>query len=79
MKDLKGREYARVGAVQAGDKVQADGDFRCIPANRILTVSGDKNGLYIPCRDGRHYLDGQIERRGNGSAFYMGLYPQPQA
>ncbi len=75
MKDLKGRKYATVAATRAGDNLQADGDFTCISADAILTVAEDELGLYVPCSDGRHHLDGQIVR--NGTPHYMGLYPHP--
>lgn len=70
MKDIKGRAYAAVAGVKAGDRLQADGDFTCIKANAVLTVKQDDDGLYVPCKDGGHHLDGQIN-----DGHYVGFHP----
>lgn len=73
MKDLHGRAYATVASTKAGDTVQADGDFTCIDANAVLTVGECADGLYVPCSDGKHLLDGQISNEG--VPHYIGLHP----
>jgi len=74
MKDLSGRPYATVASTKAGDVLEADGDFTCMREGAKLTVTDSEDGLMVPCRDGGHCLDGQIQSE-DGTDFYMGLYP----
>ena len=54
--------------VHPGTMLIADGGFTCIKEGDVLTVEADRNGMYVPCRDGKHYLDGQVDR-----GHYVGL------
>ena len=75
-RDTNGKAYATVDAVKAGDVLIADGGFTCIDKDAELTVESDPaHGLYVPCRDGKHFIDGQIEHK-DGVDFYIGLYPK---
>jgi hypothetical protein len=61
MRDLMGREYAKLSQLHAGDKVRVDRSFTCIQAGTIVEVrEGSGGDLYVPCNDGEHYLDGQL-------------------
>jgi hypothetical protein len=71
-RDANGREWASADKLKAGDTVECDGDFTCIPAGATRVVCEDHNGLYIACADGKHYLDGQLDF--GGGPFYVGLY-----
>jgi hypothetical protein len=47
-----------------------DGGFPCLDDGAKLIVEGGAGGLFVPCRDGKHYLDGQADESGN----YVGLF-----
>lgn len=48
--DTFGRAYAYYPSLKAGDKVQVDGGFTCIPAGAVREVFSDDDGdLYIKC------------------------------
>jgi hypothetical protein len=73
MHDLMGREYARMSQLHAGDKVQVDADLTCIQAGSIAEVrEGWEGCFYVTCREGRHYLAGQL-MSDDGSL--VGIYP----
>lgn len=56
----------RLSELAAGQDVLVDADFTCIKPWSRLTVSADETGaLFIRCREGRHYLDGQIGDDGD--------------
>ena len=75
--DVEGKEYARVDAVVEGNILIADGDFTCIHKGEKLVVGKSRDGsLSIPCHDGEHGLDGQINDAGT---HYVGLYAAPSA
>lgn len=69
--DANGRLYAREGELKVDDKVQVDGDFTCVPVDLVRHVFEDPGGLFILCRHGQHYLDGQLNEEGA----YVGIYP----
>lgn len=50
--------------VKAGDRLIADGGFDCLTKGEECDVRSDKDGLYVACRQGQHYLDGQIGEGG---------------
>lgn len=74
MKDKQGREYATIKDTKVGDLLEADGDFTCIIPHAIVEVAADEEGLWVPCKEGRHHLHGQIEDN-----YYIGLYPVGQS
>lgn len=54
--------FAHKSEVTAGTTLTADGGFTCIKPNAELAVHADDTGeLFVPCRAGRHYLDGQLD------------------
>jgi hypothetical protein len=71
--DKIGRRYAKVADVDIGSKLVVDDGFACIKPRTVRHVWGNRTGLFVKCRCGRHYLDGQIEPHANG-AFYVGMY-----
>ena len=62
-------KWATKKDTKVDDILITDGGFTCLPKNAHLTVKEDKDGLYILCRAGKHYLDGQLDDKGN----YVGL------
>lgn len=70
--DLQGREYARIADVKTGDMLEDDGGFGCLDGVSKHVVQADMNGqLFIPCDEGQHYLDGQVDDGDH----CVGLYP----
>lgn len=49
----------KLSDVKVGDKLRADAGFTCLRDGEIVTVQEDAGGKYVPCADGKHYLDGQ--------------------
>lgn len=75
MKDINGREYAKVSDVKVGHVVEVDGDFTCLAEGTLCTVYADAKGdKFINCVHGPHYLAGQYEHDDAGD-YYVGLYP----
>lgn len=54
----------KLADVKVGDKLIADDGFTCIPVGAVKTVQLGPEGLYIPCSQGEHYLDGQCCEHG---------------
>jgi len=51
--------------VQEGDDLVADAGFNCTAEGDHKTVHANGDGeLYIPCADGKHFLDGQADESG---------------
>ena len=48
----------KLSEVKVGDILVADDGFTCLSANEHCEVK-EADGLYIYCKQGRHYLDGQ--------------------
>jgi hypothetical protein len=49
----------KLSDLKPGDTVIADAGFTCMAAGPKIVESDDGRGLYVRCRRGRHYLDGQ--------------------
>ena len=62
---------APIAKVTTGSRLQCDAGFTCLLPRQVLMVQRNRLGLYIPCREGHHYLDGQIG--GRDDARYVGL------
>jgi hypothetical protein len=44
----------------------ADGDFTCMEdATHVVVHRDEKGELWVPCTDGRHYLEGQRGENGH--------------
>lgn len=73
--DLQGRAYKLMAETKAGDIVSVDADFECIKSWDTRAVYADDEGkLWIPCKSGKHYLDGQEDQR-DGTDALIGIYP----
>lgn len=77
--DTKGRTWAHSTTCKAGDVLVCDGGFTCLREGAEVEVHSDPerdgvNALYVPCDDGAHYLDGQLDFDGCGA--FVGLYPR---
>ncbi len=66
------KDFVKITKVRAGVRLRCDGGFTCINEHDVVTVREDPEGqLYVECRNGVHYLDGQASPDGT----YVGLYP----
>lgn len=72
MPDTNGKPWALVAETRKGSVIRPDADFDCLSTAAALTVEEDEDGLYVPCTQGRHGLDGQISDDGTE---YVGFYP----
>lgn len=52
-------DFPKLSEIKSGDWLKADGGFTCLKDGQVVSVHVDEAGLFVPCRDGRHYLDGQ--------------------
>lgn len=69
-----GREWAKLSALKAGDKVVTDDGFTCGINNQTLDVRFDaQHGPWVPCRSGKHFLDGQLSDIDNDHL--VGIWP----
>jgi len=68
----KGRAYAPSSQISVGTVLEADGGFTCLTKGQRVTVAAnDTNELYVPCDEGEHYLDGQLDDAGYLIGFYL--------
>lgn len=75
MKDAKGREYAKLSELEDGHLVEVDDGFTCIDPGdkRIVKFDSGKQVLaYIQCKDGKHFLTGQLDDSDQDSL--VGVY-----
>lgn len=72
--DVHGHEYAKLSQLKAGDFVVVDDGFDCMSAWQAFGVLEDEGGLYLPCADGGHYLDGQLDTDNDT---LVGIYRRP--
>lgn len=55
----------KLSDLKEGDVLRCDAGFTCIEKNSLAVVNKDDKGkLWIACRSGRHYLDGQEDKNG---------------
>jgi hypothetical protein len=58
-------------------KLEADGDFTCIPKGAVLEIYTEDDGdLCVRCDVGCHALEGQLSDEDHDSL--IGLYPVPE-
>ena len=60
--------FAKVSEVKEGDSLIADNGFTCIHGEAVVQVFKDRDGLFVVCDEGKHYLDGQIKED-----YYLGF------
>lgn len=54
-----------ISELKPGDVLIADADFDCMESGGSYLVKTDEQAdLYVQCRCGRHYLDGQTDDDG---------------
>lgn len=73
LKDTKGRPYAQLSTLRAGNTIQVDAGFTCLrphSVRRVLREGKGKQGLYIKCKSGKHFLCGQADDGEN----LIGIY-----
>ena len=68
-------EPATIENVRPGDILIADGGFTCIQPGARLTVQRCDRllELYVPCADGKHFIDGQLDEDGRFVGFQKDL------
>lgn len=69
-----GREWVRLSALKEGDLIVADGGFDCMAAGSHYVKQRDGR-LYVTCRSGMHFLDGQADDGDH----LVGFLPPPSA
>jgi len=74
MPDAQGKPWAQVKDTKAGSILIPDDGFDCLEEAIAVIVKEDRNGLYVPCSEGRHGLDGQLSDDGTE---YVGLWKSP--
>ena len=47
--------------LKPGDRLTNVANWECVPVKATRVVFACDKGLYVKCREGRHYLDGQTE------------------
>ncbi len=77
--DIQGRAWAHQDTCKAGDVLTCDGGFTCMAEGQEVEVHADPDhegieSLFVPCKDGAHYLVGQLDFDGCGAL--VGLYPK---
>lgn len=76
--DNCGRAWAVLSEVKEGDILECDGGFGCLPYRARLQVRRDPtreaDALYVDCKGGHHYLDGQLGY-GRDRKALIGFYP----
>lgn len=64
-----------VKKVKPGTRLITDGGFTCLGDHVTRVVKKDRRGeLYISCGQGRHGLDGQLDKTGKN---YVGFWCAP--
>jgi hypothetical protein len=63
--------WAMRGEVREGDTLIADDGFTCIDAGARLLVERPlyRTDLFVACRCGRHFIDGQLNEAGEYVGF----------
>lgn len=64
--DKAGTPWAKLSDVKEGDVLITDGGFTCMGGGERKVVRRDQSRpdgmqLYLDCREGGHYLDGQAD------------------
>lgn len=60
------RTATKLSELKPGDVLIADGGFTCLLNGEACPVKAASSGnLYIPCADGQHFLDGQLDHDGD--------------
>lgn len=66
------KNFAKISEVKVGSLLQCNDGFTCLPKNAQRYVHEDDGELYIVCKCGKHFLDGQISF--DDKEEYVGLY-----
>lgn len=68
--DKQSRPWAKLSELKAGDKIEADAGFICIPAKAVLEIKAAP-ALYVECSGcSRHYIDAQADDGEHLVGFY---------
>jgi hypothetical protein len=66
MSDDIHKPTTRLSQLKPGARVRPGNEFwGCLPRAAARTVRCDDAGLYVRCREGHHYLDGQVDDDGD--------------
>ena len=50
----------KVADLKPGDRLTDFEFWGCVPQGAVRIIQSSESGLYVKCREGRHYLSGQI-------------------
>ena len=70
MKDLHGRDYAKLSKLGVGDKIELDAGFTCHCKGTTYVRLDKHRQLYFLCDEAHHILSGQAD---NGEDL-IGIY-----
>ena len=59
--DANGVEWAKLSELTSGSCVKFDNGFTCLPSGVPMEVCSNDHGLFVPCSQGQHYLNGQAD------------------
>lgn len=60
--DKQGFPWAKLSELKPGDKVRVDAGFDCMGPNTVKVVhSNIRQGLWIGCQHGEHFLEPQAD------------------
>jgi hypothetical protein len=51
--------------LRPGDRLTDFFAWGCVPQHAVRVIRACDDGLFVKCREGRHFLDGQTEDDGN--------------
>lgn len=61
----------KLSEIKAGDTVILDNGFYCRMGGKALIQATSYGELYFHCSEGRHYIDGQLDKNGD----LVGIHP----
>ena len=81
MRTFEQGEPVKYVDLEVGDTLIVDDRFECLPKDLLVTVQEEddpenNDPLYVNCKCGRHYLDGQIDwdgKDGVGEGYLVGM------
>lgn len=63
--------FAKIAEVSEGINLITDAGFTCMADHEEKIVQKDDGGLFVSCKDGKHYLSGQHTEGGHISGLTL--------
>lgn len=54
----------KLSDLKPGDRLTGFRFWECVPERAVRVVQQDEVGLFVECKEGHHYLDGQQDEAG---------------